>query len=35
VRRNPVLQDIIREMFDAGVMLSLYEEEAACGAALL
>lgn len=34
VRRNRVLQDIFREMFQADLTLAAYEEEAACGAAL-
>lgn len=34
VRRNPVLRQIFEEMFQDRLELSLYEEEAACGAAI-
>ncbi len=33
LRKNPVLQDIFREVFRVGLSLSPVEEEAACGAA--
>lgn len=34
VRKNRVLQEIFRELFDADLELAPYEEEAACGAAV-
>lgn len=34
IRKNPVLQDIFRQMFQAELELAPYEEEAACGAAI-
>jgi sedoheptulokinase len=35
LRKNPVLRNIFSELFGAEVVLSQYEEEAACGAALI
>lgn len=35
LRKNQVLQDIFSELFEAELVLSRFEEEAACGAALI
>lgn len=34
IRRNPLLQEIVKENFDKELRIPVYEEEASCGAAL-